>query len=52
MSKKDIERKLVDVDHDIVKKRQHIQKLKDVKDSKIPFFEKIPKDSMFYKHYM
>ena len=23
-----------------------------IKDSKIPFWEKLPKDSQFYKHYM
>ena len=32
--------------------REHIQKLQGIKDSKIPFYEKLPKDSNFYKHYM
>jgi hypothetical protein len=28
------------------------EKLALVKDSKIPFYEKLPKESQFYKHYM
>jgi len=26
--------------------------LEKIKDAKIPFYEKLPKDSAFYKHYM
>ena len=32
--------------------RERIQKLEIIKDGKIPFYEKLPKDSAFYKHYM
>jgi hypothetical protein len=32
--------------------RDKIAKLEAIKDSKIPFYEKLPKDSAFYKHYM
>ncbi len=32
--------------------RERIDKLEVIKDAKIPFYEKLPKDSPFYKHYM
>jgi hypothetical protein len=32
--------------------REEMAKLEKVKDSKTPFYEKLPKDSAFYKHYM
>ena len=32
--------------------RERIQKLEIIRDGKIPFYEKLPKDSAFYKHYM
>jgi hypothetical protein len=32
--------------------RDLVFKLDKIRDSKIPFYEKLPKDSSFYKHYM
>ena len=32
--------------------REKMAKLEIIKDAKIPFYEKLPKDSPFYKHYM
>lgn len=32
--------------------RERIHQLEVIKDGKIPFYEKLPKDSAFYKHYM
>lgn len=32
--------------------REFVNKLEIIKDAKIPFYEKLPKDSVFYKHYM
>ena len=32
--------------------KERVQKLEIIKDGKIPFYEKLPKDSSFYKHYM
>jgi hypothetical protein len=33
-----------------LKERVHL--LSDIKESKIPFYEKLPKDSLFYKHHI
>jgi hypothetical protein len=30
--------------------KERVNLLSDIKDSKIPFYEKLPKDSLFYKH--
>jgi len=32
--------------------RERVELLAQIKEEKIPFYEKLPKDSTFYKHYM
>lgn len=45
-------KKLEPVEKALSDLRERVQKLEIVKDKKIPFYEKLPKDSPFYKHYM
>lgn len=45
-------KKKVVIDTEINILREKIRKLDIIRDSKIPFYEKIPKDSPFYKHYI
>ena len=45
-------KKLEPVEKVIGELRERIAKLEIIKDAKIPFYEKLPKDSPFYKHYM
>lgn len=52
MTKKIRNKKLQPVEKVLSELREKILKLEVIKDSKIPFYEKLPKDSPFYKHYM
>lgn len=52
LTKKLKQKKLGPVEAVITKLRERIAKLEIIKDAKIPFYEKLPKDSPFYKHYM
>ena len=51
-TKKTKSKKIFPIDSAIYELRERIQKLEIIKDGKIPFYEKLPKDSAFYKHYM
>lgn len=52
LTKKVKQKKLGPVEKVINELRERIGKLEIIKDAKIPFYEKLPKDSPFYKHYM
>eukprot|EP00347_Sterkiella_histriomuscorum_P016619 403352494 len=52
LTKKLKQKKLGPVEGVINELREKIGKLEIIKDKKIPFYEKLPKDSPFYKHYM
>lgn len=52
LTKKLKQKKLGPVESVLSELRERIQKLEVIKDAKIPFYEKLPKDSPFYKHYM
>lgn len=52
LTKKLKQKKLEPVERALAELRERIQKLEIIKDAKIPFYEKLPKDSPFYKHYM
>ena len=52
LTKKIKQKKLEPVERVLFDLRQKVQKLEIIKDAKIPFYEKLPKDSPFYKHYM
>ncbi|CDW78193.1 UNKNOWN [Stylonychia lemnae] len=52
LTKKIKQKKLEPVERVLTDLRQRVQKLEIIKDAKIPFYEKLPKDSPFYKHYM
>lgn len=45
-------KQLKELDDLLKDKRNHKYLLEQIKDSKIPFYEKLPKDSQFYRHYM
>ena len=45
-------KKLEPVERVLADLRERVAKLEVIKDAKIPFYEKLPKDSPFYKHYM
>jgi hypothetical protein len=45
-------KKLEPVENVIKELKERIAKLDVIRDAKIPFYEKLPKDSPFYKHYM
>lgn len=45
-------KKVAPINDAIQELRERISKLEIIKDGKIPFYEKLPKDSAFYKHYM
>ncbi len=45
-------KKLEPVEKALQDLKEKIAKLEIIKDAKIPFYEKLPKDSPFYKHYM
>ena len=51
-TKKQKQKQIAPIQQRIQEIREHIMKLQAIKDSKIPFYEKLPKDSAFYKHYM
>lgn len=51
-TKKTKQKKVAPIEGAIQELRERIQKLEIIKDGKIPFYEKLPKDSAFYKHYM
>ncbi len=51
-TKKTKQKKIYPIDCAIQELRERIQQLDVIKDGKIPFYEKLPKDSAFYKHYM
>ena len=51
-TKKTKQQKVKPLEQAIMELRERIQKLEIIKDKKIPFYEKLPKDSAFYKHYM
>lgn len=52
LTKKLKAKKLEPVERVIQELRERMSKLEIIKDAKIPFYEKLPKDSPFYKHYM
>ena len=52
MTKKAKQKKLKPVEDALKDLRDKVEKLEIIKDQKIPFYEKLPKDSPFYKHYM
>jgi hypothetical protein len=52
LTKKIKHKKLKPIELQLSELRQYVSKLEIIKDSKIPFYEKLPKDSVFYKHYM
>jgi hypothetical protein len=52
MTKKSKNKKLQPVEQELAVMRQRLAMLDQIKDAKIPFYEKLPKDSPFYKHYM
>ena len=37
---------------DLKKEKELLYRLEIIREEKIPFYEKLPKDSVFYKHYM
>ena len=45
-------KKLEPVEKALSELREKMAKLEVIKDAKIPFYEKLPKESPFYKHYM
>ena len=45
-------KQLKELDDLLKEKRKFMCYLEAIKDSKIPFYEKLPKDSQFYLHYM
>lgn len=45
-------KKLEPVENTLAELRWKVQQLEIIKDKKIPFYEKLPKDLPFYKHYM
>ena len=51
-TKKQKQKQIAPIQQRIQEIREQIVKLQAIKDSKIPFYEKLPKDSTFYKHYM
>lgn len=51
-TKKTKSKKIYPIDQAIHEFRVKIQELEVIKNGKIPFYEKLPKDSAFYKHYM
>jgi len=52
MTKKSKNKKLAPIEAELQIMRQRLAFLEQIKDAKIPFYEKLPKDSPFYKHYM
>ena len=52
MTKKSKNKKLEPVERALTDLRARVAQLDIIKDAKIPFYEKLPKDSPFYKHYM
>jgi hypothetical protein len=52
MTKKMKAKKMRPVEENLIELRDRVAKLEIIKDQKIPFYEKLPKDSPFYKHYM
>ncbi len=52
MTKKTKQKKAAPLDKIITELRERVQRLEIIKDAKIPFYEKLPKDSPFYKHYV
>ncbi len=52
LTKKVKNKKLEPVEKVLFELRERVQKLEIIKDAKIPFYEKLPKESPFYKHYM
>jgi hypothetical protein len=52
LTKKIKHKKLEPVEKALAELRERIQKLEVIRDAKIPFYEKLPKESPFYKHYM
>ena len=52
LTKKSKLKKLEPIEKALVDLRARVLILEEVKDSKIPFYEKLPKNSPFYKHYM
>lgn len=52
LTKKLKQKKLAPLELVLNELRERIEKLEVIKDAKIPFYEKLPKDSPFYKHYM
>lgn len=51
-TKKAQDAKLQPIEEGLVMLRARITMLLQIKDAKIPFFEKLPKDNQFYKHYI
>ena len=52
LTKKIKMKKLEPVEKTLAELRERVAKLEIIKDQKIPFYEKLPKESQFYKHYM
>jgi len=52
MTKKVKAKKMKPVEDNLAELREKVRKLEIIKDKKIPFYEKLPKESPFYKHYM
>jgi hypothetical protein len=52
LTKKIKHKKLEPVEKTLSELRARVELLEEIKDAKIPFYEKLPKDSPFYKHYM
>ena len=51
-TKKMKHKKLEPVEKTLSDLKTRVALLEEVKDAKIPFYEKLPKESPFYKHYM
>lgn len=51
-SKKQKKKRIMQLEMEMQELREEMSKLEKIKDSKTPFYEKLPKDSAFYKHYM
>lgn len=52
MSKKDRKKALQPVEEELRKLRWKLQYLEDLREAKIPFWQKLPKESQFYVHYV